>query len=96
MWGVTESRSVRGSKQIKKQNCGAPYLLILHNSGCRRIKVSLIDTNSVKNARNCMNSVHRGEGRGRPFKFAKMYSTDKTCEILCVKPQSQELQHAYE
>ena len=30
-----------GLKTGKKQNHGAPYLLILHSSGCRRLKVKL-------------------------------------------------------
>jgi hypothetical protein len=53
-----------GLKTGKKYNRGAPCLLILHNSGCRRIKVKLLDSALVKNARNCMDSVQRGEGRG--------------------------------
>jgi hypothetical protein len=31
-----------GLKTGKKQNRGAPYLLIQHNSGCRHLKVRLL------------------------------------------------------
>ena len=39
MQGVTGSRSIQFLKISVPGNCVAPFFLILHNSGCRRIKI---------------------------------------------------------
>ncbi len=96
-------KELAGLKTGKKQNRGAPYLLSQHNSGCRRIKLTLLDTNSVKNVRNCLNSVRSekgGVGLENPPKCIVLTKNlrnfkQHTVIIICVKPQSHEFRHAY-
>ncbi len=56
-----------GLKTGKKQNRGAPYFLVLHNSGCRRLKVKVffyaVSAHRMKKNREIawtLNSVHGG------------------------------------
>jgi hypothetical protein len=76
-------------------NCGALYLLILHNSGCRRIKVRLLDTPSMKNARNCMKNCLENPPKCTVLTKNLRNFKKPSVIIICVKPQSQEFRHAY-
>jgi hypothetical protein len=41
--GASQNQGACGvKKRYKKQNRGAPYLLIQHNCGCRRLKVKVL------------------------------------------------------
>ncbi len=70
-----------GLKIGKKQNRGAPYLLVLHNSGCRRLKAKVFYAVSAhRMKKTCkiewtLNSVHGGGvGLENPPKYIAIKS----------------------
>ncbi len=72
-------------KTGKKQNRGAPYLLVLHNSCCRRLQVKVflcrLCSSNEKSPQNWMDTEQCTRGRGGTRKSAKTY-WQKICEIL--------------